>query len=67
MGADVKGETSIPIIDEVSSVSDMIEQTLSFAIHIPCIPHNLYLCRISLTTANEWQHNSYSSKTEYLN
>ena len=30
----VKGETSIPIIDKVSGVSDMIEQTLSFTIHI---------------------------------
>ena len=42
MRADVKGETSIPIIDEVNSVSNMIEQRLSFAIHIPYIPHNLY-------------------------
>ena len=66
----VKGETLIPIIDKVSSASDMIEQTLCFAIHVPCITHNLFVTysyHSSLTTSNEWHHNSYCSKREYLN
>ena len=69
MRADLKGETSIPIIDKVSSASDFIEQTLSFTNHIPCITQNLgirHSYRVSLTTVNDWQHNVYCSKTEYL-
>ena len=69
MRAGVKGETSIPLINKVSSASDMIEQPLCFAIHIPCSIHNLgvtHLYRVSLTTANNRQHDSYSFKIQYL-
>ena len=70
MRADVKGETSIPIIHKVSSASDMIERNLSFAIHTSCIKHYLIVTHsyhISLMTANESHHNSYWSQNKYLN
>ena len=66
MRADVKGQTSIRIIDKVSNASDMIELEVSFAINIPCIKHYVIVI-ISLMTADELRHKFYCSKNKYLN